>query len=165
VPIKKISFSFDVPLTTLLGLIATGNADMRVDVYGDERAHPLKALNGAHPKLLEGPKRPHGNAGISRPKARGKDASGQRMTAYNAMLRALAKAANHTLTTTDLRPIVTELGLAVSTASTTVHVMRARGHAKHVAEGTYQLTKMGLTETEKRGLIRSRKPAAESAHG
>lgn len=166
--IKKLTFSFELPVTQLLGLIATGNTGLKIDVLSDDKIHALKALNGARPKLLEGPKKPHGNTGNAGPKTRGKDASGQPLTAYNAILRALAKASDHTLTLAKLRPIVAELGLSPSSANSQISLMRTRGQAKHVADGTYQLTKNGLAEAEKRHLIRRKKTepvAAEADHG
>ena len=150
--IRKLTFSFEVPITQLLGLIATGNSALKIDVLGDDKVHPLKALNGT--KLLEGPKKARGGVN-GRPRSRGKDKSGQPLTAYSAIIRALAKAADHTLTLADLHPIVTDLGLSASSANSQISVMRARGHAKRVTDGTYQLTKNGLAEAAKRNLIKA----------
>jgi hypothetical protein len=165
--IRKLTFSFEVPITQLLGLIATGNTGLKIDVLSDDKIHALKALNGARPKLLEGPKKPHGNVGNGGPKVRGKE-HGKPITAYNAIIRALAKAADHTLTVTDLRSVVGSLGLSPSSASPQISAMRTHWHVKHIGEATYQLTKNGLAEAEKRHLIRPKKTApvaAEADHG
>jgi hypothetical protein len=149
--IKKLTFSFEVPITQLLGLIATGNSGLKIDVVGDDRPHPMaKLLNGAHPamKLLEGPK--HGNTGKSR--ARGQDANGHAKTGYQAMLEAMAKAPDYAMPIDKLRPIVAALGLTPSTASSQVSLMRQRGHARRISDGIYGLTANGIHECERRNI-------------
>jgi hypothetical protein len=162
--IKKLTFSFDVPITAFLGLIATGNSGLKIDVVGDDKVHPLaRALNGHNGvKLLEGPK--HGNSGQTGPRARGKDAHGHTKTAYVAILETLARAPDYTATVRELRPIVQKLGLADNTAASQVALMRTRGHAKRIGEGTFQLTKPGIAECERRGIAvigQSRKAKAK----
>jgi hypothetical protein len=165
-PIKKLNFSFEVPITALLGLIATGNAGLKIDVVGDDKpAKVPKLLNGAHPdmKLLEGPKRRGSVPG--EPRNRGKDEHGNRMTAFSAILKALAHARDHTTTLVALRPIVAGLGLAASSANSQISLLRTRGLARRISEGEYQLTKSGMAEAEKRGLIKAKaKPKTKASN-
>jgi hypothetical protein len=151
-PIKNLRFSFDIPLTQLLGLIASGNVDMKIDVTGTEpKGH--KALTHANGvKLLTGP----GTGSTSKngqPRNRGRDANGQPVTAYDAIMKMLAAAPDHTGTLAELKPIVAALGLSESSASSQMNVMRRNNHAKRLDKGTYQLTKNGLAEAKKRNLI------------
>jgi hypothetical protein len=188
--IKKLNFSFEVPITALLSLIATGNTGLKIDVLGDDKSHPIgKLLNGAHPamKLLEGPKGPKKGGGIGspgQPRQRGVE-NGQPITAYNAMMKAMGARSDHTLSNADLRALVGGIGLAPSSANSQISLMRTRGHAKRIGEGIYQLTAHGIMECEKRGFKvvgKNRKPpdkkkkskasasaetpvAAESDHG
>jgi hypothetical protein len=144
-------------MTQLLGLIATGNADMKIDIYGDDKPTKVKQLNGAHPamKLLEGPKKRHGLA-HGQARQRGKDENGDPITAYNAILRAMTKAKDHIMTLTELRPTVEGLGLNPSSANSQISLMRARGLAKRIDEGTYQLLARGMQEAADRGLVKGK---------
>jgi hypothetical protein len=161
--IKKLTFTFEVPITQLLGLIATGNSGLKIDVMGDDKVHPIaKALNGAHPamKLLEGPKaakpaKAHGVGTGNGPRQRGKDGNGEPITAYNAILRALAKASDHEMQLAELRTVVGGTGLSPSSANSQISLMRTRGIARRAGEGVYQLTARGLAEAEKRGLVKA----------
>jgi hypothetical protein len=160
--IKMVNFSFAVPIEQLLALVVTGNVGMKVDVFGTNTIKPTKLLkNGAAPPLmLEGPKA-HGNIGHGGPRQRGKDANGNGKTAYVAMLEALATSPDYTGKLSDLRTLVAALGLAGSSANSQMSLMRTRGHAKRISEGTYQLTKPGIAECEKRGITVSGKSAAK----
>jgi hypothetical protein len=158
--IKKLTFTFEVPITQLLGLIATGNSGLKIDVMGDDKVHPIaKALNGAHPamKLLEGPKpaKAHGIGTGNGKRQKGQDANGQPITAYNTILRALAKASDHEMQLSELRPMVGDIGLSPGSANSQISLMRTRGVVRRAGEGVYQLTARGVAEAEKRGLVKA----------
>jgi hypothetical protein len=157
--IKKLTFTFEVPITQLLGLIATGNSGLKIDVMGDDKVHPIaKALNGAHPamKLLEGPKpaKARGVGTGNGKRQRGQDSNGEPVTAYNAILRALGKASDHEMQLSELCAIVAGVGLSPKSANSQISLMRTRGIARRAGQGVYQLTGRGVAEAEKRGLVK-----------
>lgn len=175
--IKKLNFSFEVPITALLGLIATGNSALKIDVFGDDKtSQTAKLLNGAHPKIgrLEGPKKAKSKKGVGTgngPRQRGKDEHGKPITAYNTILRTLAKAPNHTMLLSDLRSKIAAIGLNPSSANSQISLLRTRNLAKRIGEGEYRLTANGLHEAERRGLVRPKAapkadaPVTESDNG
>lgn len=140
--IKKLTFSFEVPITQLLGLIATGNTGLKIDVAGDE--HPqkiVKALaNGAAVKLLEGPK-PN----------RSSNRSSNGIPSWQIMLRAFAANPDHTKATRDLMPLLTEVGLKKNSASPQLEMMKRKGWLKRIDKGVWQLTAKGAVEAGKLG--------------
>lgn len=147
--IKKLTFSFDVPLTSLLGLIATGQADMRIDVLGDDKPLSGKALAAAGIAGLLSPPKTHGHTGV--PRSRGVDASGNRKTAQSAMLEGMAKATDYTLTLAQMRPLVAALGLSPSSANSQIATITKKGWAEPTEPGIHRLTESGLKECARRG--------------
>ena len=156
-PVKTIRFAWDIPITSLLGLIASGEADMKVDVFGDNRPVPLsKLLAGGVAGLLPPPKS-HGNSGI--PRLRGRDQSGQPKTAQTAMLEAMAAAPDHTLALSAMRPIVGALGLAPGSANSQISVIvKKHAWATQLHPGTYRLTAAGVAECQRRGFAAAAPP-------
>jgi hypothetical protein len=147
--IKKLTFSWDIPLTSLLGLIASGQADMRIDVLGDDKQIPLsKLLGNPAAALLEGPK--HGNRGQS--PARAVDANGKKTTAISIILAALANTPGHTKTSTDLKPPLVEVGLKPNSASPQIANCQKKGWIERVDHGTYKLTDAGIEECKRRNI-------------
>jgi hypothetical protein len=130
-PIKKVTFSFDVPITQLLSLIATGNAGMKIDVYGDDAPQRVKRLNGHGPKLLEGPK--------PTPRKRGEK------TGYRAMFDLFATDKDRTFGPADLQPALTDIGLSPKSVSPQLTKLRQDGNVRRVADGKYQITSKGLS--------------------
>jgi hypothetical protein len=117
----------------------------------------MKLLEGPKPAHKPGPKpaKAHGVGTGNGPRQRGKDANGHPITAYDAILRALAKASDHEMQLAELRPIVEGIGLSPSSANSQISLMRTRGIARRAGEGVYQLTARGVTEAEKRGLVKA----------
>jgi hypothetical protein len=157
--IKQVNFSFSVPIEQLLLLVARGNVGMKVDIMGNDPP-PMKVVkqlkNGSAPLLLEGPKsaKAKGVGTGNGPRQRGKDANGKPITAYNAIIRALAKASDHEMQLSELRPVVEGLGLSPGSANSQISLMRERGIARRAGEGVYQLTARGLGEAEKLGFVK-----------
>lgn len=150
--IKKVTFSFDVPITQLLGLIATGNAGMRIDVYGDDKAHAIKHLAG--PKvagLLEPPTRKRRSDFGNRGKL-----NGSKITAYEIIARAVLADPGHRIDTKTLHPIFEQAGLARNSISPQVHVMYAKGYLHRSANGQYSMTKSGFKHFTQRGFTAPR---------
>ena len=130
--IKKVTFSFDVPITQLLGLIASGGADLKIDVYGDHKPpKAVKLLNGHAPKLLEGPKRG------------GRKTRGTK-TAYRALFDALAAQPDLHFKPVQLQPAVVECGLSEKSVSPQLTKLRQDGNVKRHGDGTYQITTKGV---------------------
>lgn len=144
-PIKKVTFSFDVPITQLLSLIATGNAAMKIDVYGDDKHH---VMNGRH---LTGPK----VAGLlEAPKRKSKNKSGVKrgdMTAYEIIARSILADPGHRIDTKTLHPIFEQAGLSRNSISPQVHLMYAKGYLHRSANGQYSITKSGFKHFTQRG--------------
>jgi hypothetical protein len=159
--IKKVTFSFDVPITQLLGLIASGNAAMKIDVYGDDKSH---AMNGKHltgPKvagLLEAPKRSRGG---------GKNKGG--VTAYEMIARAILADPGHRLNTGSLRPAFEKAGFSKNSISPQTHLMYSNGYLKRMANGEYIMTAAGFKHFKQRGYtadaVAKDAPKNEADHG
>ena len=166
--IKKVTFSFDVPITQLLSLIATGNAAMKIDVYGDEKPFrlPKAALNGHAPKLLEGPKDHTGtikqSGSVRAPRQQGMK-NGKPITGFDALLTAFAKRSDNTLTMDAAREVMTDVGLSPISASSQIHLMKNRGLTRSTGKGVYQLTHRGLVEVAERKLVKVKTTNAEAA--
>ena len=165
--IKKVTFSFDVPITQLLSLIATGNAAMKIDVYGDEKVHRLpKALNGHAPKLLEGPKQLtetiKQSGSPKAPRQQGMK-NGKPITGFDALLTAFAKRSDNTLTMDAAREVMTDVGLSPISASSQIHLMKNRGLIRNTAKGVNQLTHKGLAEVAERKLVKVKTTNAGAA--
>jgi len=157
--IKKLTFSFDVPLTSLLSLIAAGQADLRIDVLGDDKPLSAKALAAAGISGLL--PRPHGHTDVTR--SRGIDASGNRKTAKAAMLEGMAKAAGHTMTLAQMRPLVAALGLSPASANSQISFITKKGWAETTEPGKHRLTESGLTECARRGFDVIKPPKTKKA--
>jgi hypothetical protein len=126
--IKKVTFSFDVPITQLLGLIATGNAAMKIDVYGDERPAKVNRLNGHHaPKLLEGPT----------PKKR----NGK--SAYRLLWDQFAADKDRKFRPVELAPALIATGLSGKSVSPQLTKLRQDGNVRLTTDG-YQITPKGI---------------------
>lgn len=148
-PIKKLTFSFDVPLTSLLSLLAAGQADLRIDVLGDDKPVPLSKLLGANgvAGLLEGPKRVKGP-----PKPRAKDANGKSTTSLDLILGAMAKNPDHIQTSSDLKACLVAGGLKPNSVSPQLTEAMKRGWTRKLEFGVYQLTFEGVEECRRREL-------------
>jgi hypothetical protein len=147
--IKKLTFSFEVPITQLLGLIATGNSGLKIDVLGDDRPAPQKRLNHHNGvKLLEAPKQPR----IPRVRS----ANGK--PSWVSMLEALAKNPEHTKSTTDLGRVLEANGLSAKSVSPQLSKMQENGMVTRTEPGVYRLTAKGLREAIQRGFGVTRKP-------
>ena len=141
--IKKLTFSFEVPITQLLGLIATGNSGLKIDVLGDDKPvsqHRLNGRNGV--KLLEGPKRQDKG-----PRNRGTNG----VPSWIIMLEALAKNPEHTKTTGDLGKVLVANGLSAKSVSPQLTKMQSEGFVTRVEPGVDKLTASGIREAIKRG--------------
>lgn len=127
--IKKVTFSFDVPITQLLGLIATGNAAMKIDVYGDDHIPKVRRLNGHAPKLLEGPKKS---------KQRGNKSG------YRLLFDQFAADKDRSFGPIDLAPALVEGGLSPKSVSPQLTKLRQAGNVRRVSDGKYQITPRGI---------------------
>ena len=127
--IKKVTFSFDVPITQLLGLIATGNADMKISVYGDDHSPKPKRLNGHTPALLEGPK-PNKQRG---PK-----------TAYRLLFDKLAANKDRIFGPVDLAPDLVAAGLSGKSVSPQLSKLKKDGNVRRLGDKQYQITPKGI---------------------
>lgn len=143
--IKKLTFSFEVPITQLLGLIATGNTGLKIDVAGDERStKAIKALaNGHAPKLLESPEA-HARRGTT-------NRSDNGMPSWHMMMKALAANPDHTKSTMDLGKMLASTGLSEKSVSPQLSKMKKDGFVKAIDKGVYQLTAKGALHAEKLG--------------
>src|SRR3954468_19034208 len=95
-PIKKLRFSFDLPIGDILALIATRNEALQIDVVSDNR-EPRK-LPKAHSEiagLIEGPSSKRGKSGN-----RGTDEHGP-ISGRTAIVIALMKNPDATFTPKD----------------------------------------------------------------
>lgn len=158
-PIKKLTFSFDVPLTSLLSLIAAGQADMRIDVIGDDKPVPLSKLlasNGVA-GLLEPPR------ASKRTTSRAVDASGKPTTSIAVILAAMASHPDHARSTTDLKPLIAEIGLMPNSVSPQVAMGQKKGWFERVDTGLYKLTAAGIAECERRGIEVFKPPTKTTA--
>jgi hypothetical protein len=137
-PIKKLTFTFEVPITQLLGLIATGNSGLKIDVLGDDRPHKAKApLNGQVP-LIEGPKRKPGGGG-----KRGKVPSSTRV------LLAMIETPDHTITNKTAGAMLESHGMAGKSVSPIFTVFRRKKYVTRAQPGVFRLTAAGLREAQK----------------
>jgi hypothetical protein len=152
--IKNLRFSFDVPLTELLALIATRNDSLRIDVIGDgkEAKQPKQLRNGAQAiaGLIEGPARRNSNGS----KVRGKDEHGHAMTGRQLIAKTLMAAPDHTSTNAVLKAALAAHGLKPQSVSPQLSVMRADGDVKQNSDGTYRATGQGVRNFMK--LLRDR---------
>jgi hypothetical protein len=151
-PIKKLTFSWDVPITTLLGLIASGQADLRIDVLGDDKPVPLSKLlaNGGAAALLEGPK-PQSNR-VGQTPARAIDANGNRTTGLHIILTAMARDPDHAATSQSLKEPLIEAGLKPGSASPQLSFAKKQGWAEQTSLGRYKLTNAGIEECKRRNI-------------
>jgi hypothetical protein len=155
-PIKDLDFHFRIPLTTILNLVAVGHAEMKIDVFGDNKVKRVKQLNGhSDPKLLEAPKKtlgaPKKAPGAPRARTRGRDANGEKITAIDLMMRLMASRPDHTITVVEARELLVSSGLSAKSAHGQAFVMRKRGLARRTADGNTQLTAAGLRDCLKAG--------------
>jgi len=142
--IKNVTFSFDIPITMLLSLIETGNAAMRVDVYGDNKPPKgVPAINGHAPKLLEAPKPKKARTRRSRTGPR------NNVPNWHLIILALADAPDRTLSHNDMKPILVARGMSANSASPITTVMRQKGWVKRIGDGTFQLTQRGERQAAK----------------
>jgi hypothetical protein len=157
--IKKLTFTFEVPITQLLGLIATGNTGLKIDVQGDERAIPKKLLNGHAPKLLTGPPMQERRGGHTQ---RGRDENGKPAIGWHKMLEALAKNPEHTKTTIDLGHLLETLGLSKKSVSPQISMMQKKGWLKRLEPGVYQMTAKGGVEASRLGFMTAPRKAKKA---
>jgi hypothetical protein len=149
--IKKLTFSFEVPITQLLGLIATGNTGLKIDVLGDDRPTPQKRLNHHNGvKLLEAPKQSRVQP------SRIRSTNGK--PSWISMLEAFAKNPEHTKSTTDLGKLLVANGLSAKSVSPQLSMMQGEGFVTRTEPGVYRLTAKGLREAIQRGFGVARKP-------
>lgn len=130
--IKKVTFSFDVPITQLLGLIATGNAAMKVDVYGDDKVMNGKLTGPRIAGLLEAP-------GRRRSGPRKRDG----LTAYRLLLNQFADEQKRQFAPVELAPPLVEKGLSPKSVSPQLTLLRKHGNVKRYGNGKYQITVKG----------------------
>lgn len=140
--IKKVTFSFDVPITQLLGLIATGNAAMKIDVYGDDHPPKAKRLNGHTPALLEGPKHP---------KSRKGNKSG-----YRLLFDQFATEKDRAFRPIELAPVLVAAGLSAKSVSPQLTKLRYDGFVRKVGDKC-QITPRGIAAHAK--LVAAEVPA------
>jgi hypothetical protein len=146
--IKKVTFSFDVPITQLLGLIATGNAAMKIDVYGDDHPPKAKLLNGHRPKLLEGPKH--------RPKKRGNK------TGYRLLFDQFAEEQSRGFRPMELTGPLIAAGLSSKSVSPQLTALRQHGNVKRVGD-KYFITPRGIAKHGKLVAAEAAKTTPEAA--
>lgn len=157
--IKKLRFSFDVPLQDLLALVATRNDALHIDVVGDGRPDkPPKQLKGPAAKiagLLEAPGKGKGkgNHGNHSRKVKAQDEFGP-LTTYQAVAIFLFHAPDHTGAMPQMKAALAPLGVNEVSISPQMAKMRADGNAKQIVPGTYKLTPQGVRNFEK--LIKER---------
>jgi hypothetical protein len=158
--LKKMRVSFDIDIPVFLSMLAAANTAMKIDVYGDERADkPPRAArlagqggqNGHAPKLLEGP----------RTVARGADANGKRMTAYQAILAFFVTHKDHGHKAVDIRPAVIAIGLNEKSVSPQLTKLRTDGMVKKEKDGLYHVTTRGIAHHEKMTAAAAVQQAAE----
>lgn len=139
--IKKLRFSFDVPITDLLGLIATRNEALQIDVVTDNK--PVKQLrNGAAgiAGLLEGPTGSRRGMKMSR----GADTNGHKITGYEALAAAILAKPDHSFKPVELQPVLEAVGLNGKSVSPQLSLMKKKGHIKKNDEtGGYKMTPQG----------------------
>jgi hypothetical protein len=140
-PIKKLTVSFDLPINTFLGMLAAGNAGMKIDVYGDD--HPAKSakriINGQALKLLEGPRR----------RGRGQDAHGNHVNGRNIILKHFSENKGRHIRASELGPLLSAVGLKPG-CSGTIFALKKNGFIKADGNGGYTVTAKGLSEHAKR---------------
>ncbi|MEH2525896.1 MULTISPECIES: hypothetical protein [unclassified Bradyrhizobium] len=158
--IKKVTFSFDIPIENLLALVAAGNAGMRVDVYGSDKTKALpKALTqNAHAGLLEGPRPSNAQRGT------GIDENGQPIKSMTVVLKHLAQRPAYI---SDLNSIKTALHNAGLTSPATHHSQMytcvKNGWAVRLGAAQYKLTAEGLRECARRGVAIAEAPKSDKA--
>jgi hypothetical protein len=140
--IKNVTFSFDVPITTLLGLIATGNAAMRVDVFGDDKVKGLKTLANGHAiaGLLEAPH--SSRRGVSM--ARAVDAKGNKTTGGKVIAGIFLASEREPVHSKTLKEALVAHGLAAASVSPQLTVFKKKGWIKAVEKALYLVTDRGL---------------------
>ena len=116
--IKKVTVSFDVPITAFLGLIATGHSEMKLSVYGDEPRKPK--LNKPDVKLLPAPKKAN---------------------VQGIILQMLA--ARETVETKTLKQGVASAGFSPKSINSQMHHLKRKKMIRPVAHGVYKLTAGG----------------------
>jgi hypothetical protein len=135
--IRKMRFSFEVDMATLVQVLAQANSGVKVDVYGDDK--PPKGLHHIkqhEPKLLEAPKK-HRVDGQRKPRENG------RPTVYATLLAFLVAHKDRAVGTNELKPIIVAIGAAPNSVSPQVHKLRQDGFIKPHGDG-YQVTARGL---------------------
>lgn len=139
--IKNVTFSFDVPITTLLGLIATGNAAMRVDVFGDDKVKGLKTLANGHAiaGLLEAP---HSRRGTSTNRA--VDANGHQTTGAKILAGVFLASEREPVHTKTLKEALVAHGLNAASVSPQLTVFKKKGWIKSPEKGLSLVTDRGL---------------------
>jgi len=140
--IKNVTFAFDVPITTLLGLIATGNAAMRVEVYGDDKVKGLKSIaNGqAIAGLLEAPRSTR--RGIST--ARAVDSKGNKTTAAKVIAGIFLASEREPVHAKPLKEALVAHGLKAVSVSPQLAVFKENGWIKSPEKGLFLVTDRGL---------------------
>jgi hypothetical protein len=144
--IKKLRFSFDIPIADVLGLVAMRNDSLQIDVIGDGKDDKIpKQLRNGVAGLLTGPKKKerNGTAAHGVHKVRGVDKDGKPITGYLTIAKAMLAADNHTVTTAGLKEPLTAAGLNWKSASPQLSIMVKDGDAKRVGFGAVKMTPQG----------------------
>lgn len=143
-PIKKLTVSFDLPISTFLSMLAAGNAGMKIDVWGDDGPKQRK-LNGHAPKLLEGPRQKR--VGIGRG-IKTVDADGNGISGRKIALKHIAAHKDRHVTPNELKDVLQAIGLGGNPSSMLNHFKKV-GLIKRAGIGKYQITAKGLSEVAK----------------
>jgi hypothetical protein len=132
-PIKKVRFSFDIPIQQLLAAIATTNTAMRIDVYGDDPPPTRRGriTQGEDVKMLEGPKQ-------------GKRRNGEKVSGLKLIAKHMVDHKDRGVAIAELKPIITKAGLSEKSVSPQIDKLMKDGHAKRLRTGIYQITAKGV---------------------
>jgi hypothetical protein len=156
--IKNLRFSFDVPITELLALIATRNDSLHIDVIGDgkEPKQPKQLRNGAAAiaGFLEDKRGKHS-------KIRGKDEAGHQISGREVIAKAILAAPDHTADTKTLGGALEAHGLNAKSVSPQISIMRKDGDVRRITEGTYRVTPQGARNFLKMLKVRDEKIGAQ----
>jgi hypothetical protein len=127
-PIKTVRFSFAVPMTALLSLLATTPGGLQIDVYGNDPkpARRPRAL-GADVPLLEAPKREPGGP-----------------TGTEALVAYFVKHKDRAVPLPELYAMFIAMGLKKNSVSPQLVSLMKRGLVRRPSQGCYSITAKGL---------------------
>lgn len=158
--IKKLRFSFDIPITELLALVATRNDALQIDVVGDNKEpRKLPKAQAGIAGLLEGPDSKRGSGSGNR----GADEKGP-ITGYLAIAIQIMKTPQAKFTPKEFRDVLSGVGLNPNSVSPQISVMKKEGYIKETGErGEYHVTPNGARHFQK--LIKEREAHLTTSKG